>query len=995
MSSPNKSSIRIDSRKFLSTLNDSAQAKVALFEERVSQLGKAAGKNWRLAALHARQLYIEDVETHQYFVADHSKESHGKVAINNIKPLEIVESEKQGLFSETCVKLIDAIEENNQKGMQVAFDRMKAQRFSGRAVPCSGVVKCRDGVLRHVNVMPNSLSLEEDTRTKLISIIVESLRNNVIVENGSVVAGNFNDGDPIRLPVTKWAARKLIAKRMMEAAKNAYWSKGFQDRVYKAAQLVSESKIEEAVRWVSPFLNEMEEFTLLNYKQTKTLVENALAAKAIFNQQLADDTATLLFRTNMKISRAKILDEWRNIAKKSEHSVLAENVQKLQESKNFESSYQKFLSLIFEAISNREVAAEALATTLDTLRDKTPKIKESHDLSSKLNNLITRLKDKDVDDSAIYEAEDLIATIQEELAATDNLQNFDQVPPLGGEEDFDMEQSKDAESGAPIININSPLIQIGGKSVGGGEKEDLEPDLDLSAMETPPEEEGGDDELDALLGGGPEQAPTTPAAGAGAAGAPRATPTAPTTPPMEGRKSRKALSESRPVHYEMKDENDDDKAGDEAGDEDCDIEESHDPYALSAKEKNRIEEGLYITDYGAPVISDADDLQKIISVMRRLAVEHKLTGQLLEKNLPSMAQASIRALGLRIPTEKMDSALEQVINTFNESSQPFPGAAPPFGKKKSDKKPSGKPWENDEECDEDESCDEGMAEDQYHSPHIPSRGLGRASVKKTTSESISWGQRQEDAVLGECAGVKFIFDHGGNSELPPVILSEDASVEIPIPEELHESAFAAAKMAAGDERPFIKWMNESIEQLRPIADEEDQALNEAMAKITTGPDGSISVEVDGDVEISDNDEPEMDDDSSEEEVELNDSDKMAPVDSIEMPSPEETDDSVSDKMPDFESMEDEEEEGEEEGEEEDEEEGEENEEDEEDEGFAEDKDVTNPENAKYLKHVKEDPRKIPDTKMPQCTDDDLEDIGPTVKKDDGTGTKPPTAKKGD
>jgi hypothetical protein len=80
--------------------------------------------------------------------------------------------------------------------------------------------------------------------------------------------------------VTKWAARKLVARRMRDAAQNAYWSEGFQTRIYGLAKLVNEGKIEEAVKSISTFLDEMEEFTLLTRAQTQTLVENTLAAKA-------------------------------------------------------------------------------------------------------------------------------------------------------------------------------------------------------------------------------------------------------------------------------------------------------------------------------------------------------------------------------------------------------------------------------------------------------------------------------------------------------------------------------------------------------------------------------------------------------------------------------------------------------------------------------------------------------------------------------------------
>lgn len=1026
MSSKSNGPVRIDSRKFLSAINDSAQAKVAVFEERIGHLGKAAGKNWRLAALHAKQLYIEDVNSHEYFVADHHREAHGKVSINNIRPLEIVESEKKDLFSETCIKLVNSIEENDQKGMQVAFDRMKAQRFSGRAVPFSGVVKCRDGVLRHINILPTGQSLAEDVRANLISAIVEGLQDRVIVENGEIVSGTFGDGEEVNLPVTKWASRKLVARRMMEAAKNAYWSKGFQDRVYNVARLVSESKIETAVKVVSPFLNEMEEFTLLNRQQIQTLVENALASKAIFNQQLCNDTATLLFRTNMKISRNKIIDEWRNIAKKSENAILAENVNILEESQNFESAYQKFLSLIFETISNREIAAEALATTLDILKNKTPKIRESHDLSSKLNNLIYRLKDRNCDDSAIYEAEDLIATIQEELAAADSLQNFDQMPG-GQSDDLGLGAASPISTGggaggsAPVININSPLIQIGGQSSAAGEAE-----LGLGGEEEMPE--GEDADLDELLAGSPSAetpppaAPPAAPAPAPAAGAPAApaAPAAPVggAPRFESRISRKALNESRPVHYEMKDEDDDDMPGDE------EVSEGYDPYALNTKERSSIKEGLYITDYGAPVITDEGDMQKIISIMHRLANEHKLSGKHLERNIPSMAKASIKALGIRIPEGKISRAIDEIAETFMEAAEPFPGAAPLFKKKDHEGHESAeheeeehesaeheghKPWESEEE--------EGVAEDQYHHAYIPHRGYGRASLHKATAKKVEeskivWKDSQDDALLGEMAGVNFIFDHGGSdANLKPVILSEDGSVEIPVPEALYDSAFAAADMARGDSTQFKNWLAESIEQLRPIYDDEDVALNEAMAKITTNPDGSLAVEISGEVDVTE----------AGEDIDA-EVDDMKPVDSVDTSAvemgPEDVEidfekgeslednaDDLEDKSDDLESevdalesetdhLEDQADDLEHETDEYEVEEGEVEEEEEEEEGFAEDNDVTSPTNAKYTKHVKENLRSIPSLNVPKATDDELEDLGPTVKKDDGTGTKPPVARKG-
>ena len=997
--------VKLDSRKFLGAINNSAQAKVAFFEERLQKMGQSAGKNWQLVALRDQDLFFEDVEDNKYYIADHAAD-HGKVNISNIRQISIFEKEKQIVFEDACVKLVSALEENDQRGMQAMFNTMKKHRFSGRSIPYSGMIQCRDGVTRHVSVATES-AIAEDVRPKLVRAIVEGLQDQVIVENGEVVSANFHDGSPLRLPVTKWAARKLVAKRMRDVASNAYWSEGFQKRILQTSSFIAEGKIEEAVKFISPFLDEMEEFTLLNRNQIQTLVENALATKSVFNQQLCDDTATLFHRTNLRLNRNKIVDEWKTIARNAEHSVLAENVQILSESKNFDAAYDRFLELIFEAISNREVAAEALATTLSVLKDKTPRIKESHDLSSKLDGLITRLKDPHFDDAAIYEAEDLIATIQEELAANETLNSFDQMPGgndggLADELTADLENDGAAaaaqpQSQAPVININSPLIQIGGSSGGaedelgaeigggmggeedlgaaGGEEEDLGVGMDA----------GEEDDLASMLGG---------QGGAGALGESR-------------RRSRKTLKESRPVHFEMKDEDDDDLpvGPDDRKKSDCDeIDESNDPYAYRGKA--RLAENSLMTSYGSPVITDERDLQKVVRIMGRLAEEHNLTGQKLQESLEDMARAGIRAIGLRIPDGRLGNAIDQVIAVFTEGELPFPGAAPPFGSKdeecegdseecdtddsddsddgESEKKESKKPWETD---------DEGVAEDQFKGPRRRARGFKRSSINP---QNIKWGTQQEDAVAGSLNGVNFILDHGGHdSQLPLVVLSEDGAVEIPIPENLYDSALASAGLTEGNSSKFVSWLSSSLEQLRPISADEDRALQEAMAKITTTPDGQITVEVSDDVEVG-----EVGEMGDEDEEMPDDVEGMAPVDSVELgPEGEEGMEpgETGDEMPDFEGDEEviEEPAGEEGPPEsfgEFQHESGESEEEEHEPAF-EDKDITSPQSAKYTKHVKDNKRDMPTPKLPKASQDKLEDVGPELKKDDGTGTKPPTAKK--
>src|SRR5262245_48711130 len=97
----NPNVVTLDSRKFLGIINDSAQAKIAFFEDKISEMGQRAGKHWQLAALRSTELYFEDTDTNQYFLADHSKDGR-KVTISNIRPVQIVEEEKQEIFQESC-----------------------------------------------------------------------------------------------------------------------------------------------------------------------------------------------------------------------------------------------------------------------------------------------------------------------------------------------------------------------------------------------------------------------------------------------------------------------------------------------------------------------------------------------------------------------------------------------------------------------------------------------------------------------------------------------------------------------------------------------------------------------------------------------------------------------------------------------------------------------------------------------------------------------------
>ena len=828
--------IRMDSRKFLGALNDSAQAKIAFFESKVRDLGSAVNKQWRLAALYSKDLYIEDVNSGQFYIANHSK-NQGSVSINNIQPIQIVESEKADLFEESCLRLVEAIEKNDQRGMQQAFGRMKAQRFTSRIIPESGMVRCKDNVLRRIDVKTPE-QINESLKSRIVKAVVESMDNKVVLEEGHVVGGNFLDGERLNLPVSKWATKKLNAKHMRSVAMEAYKSTGFQNRVYDIATLVTEGKIEEAVQISAPFLNEFEEFTLLNRKQTKDLVSNSLAAKAVFNPQLCEDVATLLYKTNLKVNKKKIVSEWKNIASVTENYNLAQNVSILEESRDFESTYNKFLALIFETIGNREIAAEALAGTLSKLKDKTPQIKESHDLSAKLDDLIKRLTSKSVDDATIYEAEDLIATIQEELTANENLSDFDQVP--GGSLDADLETDIDevgkaAGSGQPVININSPLIQIGGSSSAGGAEaagdlggEDLGAGLDA---------EGGDDDLAALLNeppaapAAPGGAPAAPAAPGGAPAAPAAPGAAPAAPPRLESIGRNGKAINEEIHHEMA------KRGKDTDHKstkiksiklsEIEIEESKDAYSYDSKAGSNSLMGLY----GKSIIEDENKVDTIVKMVHRVALANKLDEARLIKHLPKIVESCIRKVILNINESALPLAINQIVDAIASqqtvSEKLYRGGYRSRGISRAGftQKPkgigTGKGGGHDSDGD-----GEGHGK-QWKKPWLKDEDKTHGEEDDIVkNESLRWLSQRGDVLYGVYGGVKFAMDHG-NNELPPVILSEDGTVEIPIPTKVHSSALAAAKVSKGNPALFKEWLSNNILQLAPITEEEKMEIEEA------------------------------------------------------------------------------------------------------------------------------------------------------------------------
>lgn len=896
----------MDSRKFLGAINDSVQAKVAAMEDRVAELGRQANSNWSLACLRGDHLFIEDVKSHDYYVADYHREKGGTIVIENIRPIKVVENKKKSLFEANCRQLIESLEENDQKGMAVSFNKMAGQRFSSRAIPFSGIVKTRDGKTHCVNVASESV-IDEATRPKLIAALIEGMSDQVTVEGKMVTGGTFV-GQKIRLPVTEWSCRKAVARQMRSVAQEAYWSPGFQDRAYNVAKLIYDDKVEEAVKSVTGFFVENQEFTLLNHDQLKTLVENALATKCCFNQQLCNDVATLFWRTNLKVNKRSIIDEWRETAKKAGHPVLLENVRILEETQNFEAAYDKFINLVFNEANPREVQADAYKTALKALRE-TPKIRESKELSGKIDELIERLEQPEADHAVIAEVEDLLAEVKNEMAALDTLDDFDKMP---GEKEKDVGDLLGKEEPAEATNVTFNINIGKGVDVAGapGKEEGLEGLEDLGKEEGE-EEEGKDEELEALLGKGKEEGKEE-----------------------EGDELAELLKGESTKKSKLA------------------IAESDDPYAFDAKVKLVSTMGI---DYGTKPIEIAEDCMKAVQAMIRIVEHNKLNKEAILERAEELASAGLKVAGIRVPERKQDKAIEQVCEAFFDELE----RRSTIGENQY-KGPWRHIWGRKKAA---INRREGYTKKESKRPN-------RAPIKEEveTAPELVWLDRQDDGVLGEYAGVKFVLDHGNSDQLPPVLLSEDGEVEIPIPEELIPSAFGAAELSEDDPNQFVEWLDQNIEQLRPITENDKNQLDEAVAKITATADGKISVEVDSEGEEVSVVGPEV--------PEIEPGAGMAPIE----PLPEPVVGGPGEEMPDFEGdvlpgeeegeMPEVGEEGpEEEGEVDEKEEG--PEEEEEEEGVVEDRDVTEPTTKKY-NTTKENHRKNPTAKKPAKTDDKLE-----------------------
>jgi hypothetical protein len=849
----------LDSRKFLGMINDSAQSKVAIYESLIKRLGQRTGAKWQLAALNPANLFIEDTTNGSYYVADHQHLRGGKINITNIRPVKIVEGQKQSLFEQNCHGLVKAIEANDQRAMRTTFNNLAAQKFSPNTIPSSGVVRTRDGVIRKLCVESNEKGWTDSQKQKIVKALVESVSDSVVLESGRVVSATFNGDRRKKLPVSEWTCRKVVGTHMRESAKQAYKSEGFQKRIYKVARLIDNDKIVEAVTGIKDFLAEQQEFCLLTRQECQTLVENTLAAKAVMNQQLCNDTATLLYRTNLKVNRDSIVKEWRATAVKSQHPTLLENVNVLEKTKDFDGDYDKFLNMTFnEALSPRDEEVKAYRTALGLLRDS-PKIQEDVELQEKVNELIDKLSESEVDDATVYLVRETLASAHKELEAMDTLNDYDTQggsetnAGIDAGEDLGQEVGEDlgavdAGAGQPNIVINSPLIQIGGSSSAaesgapGDEFADLgDEDLgdeglgdeeggeeDLEALGLGDEEGEGEEDLDDLGLGGEEEEDKDVNINLDSKQKEEI--------PVSERLVRKALGledkdwlKNKIAERKGKKDGKDDVECSEEEECETECDESADPYAMGESVEFTSSMGI---DYGKSILRD--EMSDVVSNMFKLAESKNVDFEEIDAH--KLALEAITASGIRIPEHRVNATIDSLAEQFTQIAEDQYKSGTLMRRrnprrsslnKTERKKPSGN----------------SVSEIDGAAPEADAGITGEAPKNESrVRRNIVWLEHDEagKGMKGDLDGIRFILDYAD----PFVILSEDGSVNVPVPENLFESALAAAGIEQGDSRPFSRWLVGGIEQFRPITEEDDRMLDEAVATITAGSDGSVSVSVD-------------------------------------------------------------------------------------------------------------------------------------------------------
>lgn len=482
--------IVMDARKFLRTINSSAQSKVVFFEGLVKKLGDKKSKNYRLSSLNEGSLIFEDVDSSSYFAADVSKKDRKRVEINNIRPIKIVEDEKPKSFNKHCFNLVECLSNDDFKGADKAFRIIESQRFRSSVIPKTGWVTTKDRVARYVPMESKGLDIDiiSETLARTVSDFLE------LDESTNTIRGVLpGTGEELVIPMSKMMERRRVASHMKSVAENAWRSDKFNSLIENVAGLVSKDMIKEAIQRVAGFLKENQEFSMLSEDETKQLVENSLSAVGEFNSILSENVGTLLYRVNAKVNRHDIVEAWEKTAMIAESAELLHRAKVLQQSKTFTEDYNEFLGKLFTE-DDKALRADIARLRLMQNELAHSESDENTEIISQISDLIGRAEE-DPDDLVKNDIRDLLSANDDKIRAFTTLANQDEISDDGisavDEVEGPVGPPQEVPEGGGSAGLGGGLdLDLGGEEPGqeAGEtgEEDLNLELDLPESKNKP-----------------------------------------------------------------------------------------------------------------------------------------------------------------------------------------------------------------------------------------------------------------------------------------------------------------------------------------------------------------------------------------------------------------------------------------------------------------------------------------------------------------------------
>lgn len=921
-------SVIMDSRKLLSALNNSDQSRIAYFDDVVGKMGEKKGKNWKLAALQDSRIFIEDVDTNDYYTASYAKKKFGKIVIEGIKKVVVKDQSKSEFFYDTCFKLVESIENDDKDGIDASFNKLQKSRFRPTTIPESGIVKTKDGQTRRIKVESSSNIDGSDLAERIIiSLTDKFMINEDTNELEGVVLSNLSI-DPSKLGVSELTSRKIVAKKFQEQAENASLDETFQKFTNRIAALVSNDKLEEAVKFSSAFLLENQEFCLLNRSQWDKLVSDTLAIGGCFNDTLSENTSTVMYKTNLKINKDDILESWHKTAVVAEHPVMLENVQLMKNSDNFPKAYDKFLGTIFEAVG--ETTVGALITGLELLKKELNNSGDDDTTIDDIDELVTDLK-TNPDNHSVWTAMETLDGARRGLEKLSGLDDFDSIPD-GDSFDLEDEVNDDIEDDIEDINVDGdnessgdkPIkvtVEIDPDNIGKTkdkpmpELDEPEPDLDLDDLDSEGEDDldldSDDDFLNDLENSGIDNLDLQSKSNNG-----------------------DVVSESIPdrdIDIDAAASDSDENIDDLNADMHSEILQMvYDNYggpgtpieiSQAVKIKNLYKERFGNSDLapikiegGNYVIESVDDFadeflknEGVDVVEDSTKNSEDIEGYQLPDGLDDIEESiNLDYTGISEDDSDSESLSETLTDTdvadFNSTIE-------------NDDDPdaliaSAEAWIRNNKDDlvgglDDDSKNEevtklagelvakrsSVAENQAKVPtkQLSRRGLKKSAINALVKEHFEFISKDDDAFLAEFKNVEFIID---NSEKPVAILSKSGDIQLELPEDIAPGALYFAELSDEEANAdlFIEWLDNNIESLRESIDEDDELDNAINSYIDESSNSESNESVDSDGLEESEGESIVE---SEESIEESDEESDAEIDEESI---EESDEEADDKI---------------------------------------------------------------------------------------------------